>query len=300
MSKIEKALNKARTENRALPVVQGDGESGIRAPSRALVADRPDHAVSVENIKKMVASEPRLLEAEDLLERGIIHPELVGDPVVSAFRELRTKIVQQSRGQNGVILVSGVRDGMGASFVAQNLAAAFAFDAGKTALVIDCNLKHPSTHALIEDASAPGLIDYLENPEIDIGAIIQPVGIARYRAIAAGGRRETPAEYFTSQKMRRLIESIRARYGERFIILDGPSMSDFADVRTLADLCDCVIIVARYGSATSAQIEECLSTIGDKKLLGIVFNDEPRIPRVPRHANSRSPGGERVHRRPGD
>jgi len=248
----------------------------------------------------MVANESSLLSADDLLERGIIHPERVEDPVVQVFRELRTKIVQQSRGKNGVILVSGVREGSGGSFVAQNLGAAFAFDAGKTALVIDCNLKNPSVHELIEDQSAPGLIDYLENPELDIAEIIRPVGIARYRAIAAGGQRETPAEYFTSQKMRRLIDSVRLRYGERFIILDGPPMSDIADIQTLSELCDCVIIVARYGFATNAQIENCLSAIGDKKLLGIVFNDEPRIPPMPRQAYSWWPGGERDYRGPGD
>jgi len=301
MSKIEKALNKARGEHRALPVaMQGAGESDIRVPGTAVVADRVGHAISVGSIGRMDASESRLLSAGDLSERGIIHPERLEDPVVQAFRELRTRIVQQSRGQNGVILVCGVREGSGSSFVAQNLAAAFAFDAGKTALVIDCNLKNPSVHRLIEDASSQGLTDYLENPELDIAEIIRPVGIARYRAIAAGGRCELPAEHFTSQKMRRLIDSVRLRYGERFIILDGPPMSDIADIRTLTELCDYVIVVARYGLATNTQIENCLSAIDDKKLLGIVFNDEPRIPRVPRKKHSWRSGGERDYRGPGD
>jgi capsular exopolysaccharide synthesis family protein len=217
--------------------------------------------------------------------------------VVQAFRELRTKIVQQSRGKNSVILVCGVKEGSGSSFVAKNLGAAFAFDSGKTALVIDCNLKNPSVHRLIEDASSQGLTDYLENPELDIADIIRPVGIARYRVIAAGGQHELPVEHLTSQKMRRLIDSVRLRYGERFIILDGPPISDIADIRTLTELCDYVIVVARYGSATNTQIENCLSAIDDKKLLGIVFNDEPRIPRIPRH--SWRSGGDRDFRGPG-
>lgn len=299
MSKIEKALNKARGEHRALPVtVQGTGTSDTRVPGTAVVADRVGHAISVGSIGRMDASESRLLSAGDLSERGIIHPERLGDPVVQAFRELRTRIIQQSRGQNGVILVCGVREESGSSFVAQNLAAAFAFDAGKTALVIDCNLKNPSVHRLIEDASSQGLTDYLENPELDIAEIIRPVGIARYRVIAAG-QRELPAEHLTSQKMKRLIDSVRLRYGERFIILDGPPMSDIADIRTLTELCDYVIVVARYGSATNTQIENCLSAIDDKKLLGIVFNDEPRIPRIPRQKHSWRSGGEPDYRRPG-
>ncbi len=77
---------------------------------------------------------------------------------------------------------------------------------------------------------------------------------------------------------RRLIESLRERYRERFIFLDGPPMSDIADARILSELSDYVLVVARHGRATNAQIESGLSAISSSKLLGIVFNDEPRIP----------------------
>jgi protein-tyrosine kinase len=275
------ALSKARGERGILPFpAPGAGKGGTQVTGTALVTDRAGHAVSIDTIGRMCVSESQLLSAGDLSQRGIIHPGRLEDPVVQVFRELRTKIIQQSQGQNGVILVTALSKGSGSSFVAQNLAAAFAFDAGKTALLIDCNLKNPSVDRLIANAAVPGLTDYLENPDLDIAEIIRPVGIARYRVIAAGKRREIPAEYFTSLQMTRLIDSVRRRYRERFIILDGPPMSDIADIRILSELCDYVLVVARYGRATNTQIENCLNVISDKKLLGVVFNDEPRIPRI--------------------
>jgi Mrp family chromosome partitioning ATPase len=228
----------------------------------------------------MTGNEGNLLTAEELRERGIIHPRHTEEPAVQVFRELRTKIVQQSQGQNAVILVTAVSKGNGGSFVARNLGAAFAFDSAKTALLIDCNFRSPSVHRLVPDASMPGLADYFEDPEIDVSKIIQPVGIARFRAIAVGGLGEIPAEHFVSIKMRRLMDSLRERYRDRFIILDGPPMSEVADVRILSELSDYVLVVARHGHATNAQIESGLSAISNKKLLGIVFNDEPRIPWV--------------------
>ena len=277
MSKIEKALNRARTETRNFPVpLSGTGKAGGSAVT-ALVTDHP--VSSVETIAKMATKESRLYTPGDLSQRGIIHPERVEDPAVQVFRELRTKIVQQSHGQNGVLLVTAVRKGSGSSFVAQNLGAAFAFDAGRTALVVDCNFKNPSLHRLIGNAPVPGLMDFLENPDVDVAKIIKPVGIARYRVITAGKPRDGFAEYFTSLKMKRLIDTLKRRYQERFIILDGPPMSDIADIRILSELCDQVIVVARYGSVTRAQMDNCLSVIGEKKLLSVVFNDEPRIPR---------------------
>jgi len=281
MSKIEKALNRARGErrNRAGAEPAEDREP-LRGTGTALIPEPRGELVRLEDISRMNQNDLPLLEPDDLSRRGIIHPKLVEDPVVQAFRDLRTKIILQGQGENGVILVSALNKGSGSSFVALNLAAAFAFDAGNTALIVDCNLRNPSVHRLIDDPATPGLTDYLENPDLDLSTIIRPVGIARFRAITAGRKREVPGEYFTSQTMRRLIESIRWRYRERFIILDGPSMSDLADIRILSELSDYVILVGRYGSITGAQIEKYTKEIGGNKLLGVVFNDEPRIPQV--------------------
>jgi len=277
MSKIEKALSRARDGRSNLQVVPIAGASTAPPAGTAVVANSAAHP---ETIPRMAKSEVRLLGSGDLAQRGLIQPQDSEDPAVQVFRELRTRIVQQSHGQNAVILVTSVTEGCGGSFIAQNLAAAFAFDMGKTALLIDCNLKRPSVHRLLVNASVPGLADYFENPDLDIKKIIHPVGIARYRLITAGARREILEEHFTSEKMKHLMDTLRRRYQERFIIMDGPPMSKIADIRILSDLADYVLVVARYGRSTNSQIANCLNAIKDKKLLGMVFNEEPRIPRI--------------------
>jgi protein-tyrosine kinase len=274
MSKIEKALSKAREERGNLRIVPVGSAGAV--PGTALVAERVGHP---ETIARMAKNEVRLLGAGELAQRGIIQPQQGEDPVVQVFRDLRTKIIQQSQGQNAVLLVTSVSKGCGSSFIARNLGAAFAFDLGKTAVLIDCNLKSPSVHKLLANPSVPGLTDYLENPDLDIKEIIHPLGIARYRVITAGKRREAPEEHFTSAKMKRLMETMRRRYEERFIIMDGPPMSKIADIRILSELADYVLIVARYGRSTNAQIARCLDVISEKKQLGVVFNEEPRLPR---------------------
>jgi protein-tyrosine kinase len=275
MSKIEKALNRAR-ESGLQVVPLSDAGTGP-AKGTSVVTHRSAHP---ETIPRMAMSEVRMLGPNDLEQRGIIRPQHGEDPAVQIFRELRTKIIELSQGQNAVILVTSVSKGCGASFIARNLGAAFAFDVEKTTLLIDCNLGSPSVHQLLRNAAVPGLADYLENPALDIDKIIQPVGIARFRLITAGKRRESPEELFTSGKMRQLIDNARRRYRERFIIMDGPPMSKIADIRILSELADYVIVVAGYGRTTNTQLANCLNAISDKKLLGIVLNEEPRIPRI--------------------
>jgi capsular exopolysaccharide synthesis family protein len=272
MSKIEKALNRARESGlQVVPRV----EAATAATGTSVVAYR---TAQPETIARMAANEVRMLGPVDLEQRGIIRSQQGDDPAVQAFRALRTRVVQQAQGQNAIVLVTSVSRGCGASFVARNLAAAFAFDIGKTALLIDCNLANPSVHELVRNTSAPGLMDYLENPTMDIDKIIHPLGIARYRVITAGKRHEAPEEFLTSKKMKQMLEAVRRRYVERFIILDGPPMSKLADIRILSELADYTLLVARYGQSTNSQITSSANAISEKKLLGIVFNEEPRVP----------------------
>src|SRR3989344_9575683 len=297
MSEIEKALNKARA-NTGLQVIASQPQrsaqpSADNLPAEggamALVAQRANASESIAQMR-----EKSLLGRQILAQNQIIFPELGENGTVRAFREIRTKIIQKSQGKNCIILLTSVTGGGGSSFVALNLGAAFAFDAGKTALLIDCNLKNPSLHRLFGPGTFFGLTDYLENTEMNVSEIIHPVGIERLRIIPSGGRREIPAEYFTSLKMKRLLDSVRQRYRERYIIMDAPPMTESADMQILAELCDYVVMVVPYGRVTESQVDACVKVIGEKKVLGIVFNDEP-VPPALRWRNFLNPFAALAH-----
>lgn len=285
MSKIEKALSRARGDKN-LVVVQGGQQSGDRTQSgsqnRELVAS--GHAASDLNLRAKSASAIALMREQNLRDKSeltlqhIIHPDMAENSTVQAFRDIRTKVLQKTNGKNCVIMVTSVTSQAGSTFVSTNLGMAFAFDAGKTALLIDCNLRNPGFQKLFPEGSPPGLTDYLEKGEMDVAEIIHSVGIERLRVIPAGDKREIPSEYFTSTRMRQLLDKIRQRYAERFIFLDAPSTSETADTRILAELCDFIVLVVPYGKVTSGQIDDCVKSLDSKKLLGIVFNNEPHVP----------------------
>jgi len=285
MSKIEKALNKARATTSlqivsSQPLRPGDEQPSDNLPTvvgaTALIDQRGSASKAIARMK-----EKSPLDKHFLAQNQVIHPELCENGTTRAFREIRTKIIKKTQGQNCVIMVTSVAGGGGSSFVTLNLGAAFSFDAGKTALLLDCNFKNPSLHRLFGAGIFRGLKDYLENSDMDVAEIIHPVGIERLRIIPSGGRREIPSEYFTSLKMKQLLESIKQRYRERYIILDAPPMTESADTQILAELCDYIVLVAPYGRVTESQVDVCAKAIGEKKLLGIIFNNEPVPPVLP-------------------
>ena len=275
MSKIENALAKARA--------LGQLQRGARSSGRGLVVvpaidDSPeDHDSSDKEIARM--AEGRALTRDELTKRRIIHSDMEDTQVVQAFRELRTKIVQKAAGRNCSILITGLSKDAGTSFVSLNLAVAFALDTTKTCLLVDCNLRESSLNALVDGRNTPGLTEYLEDDKVNIEQIIQPVGIPRLRLIPAGNRREALAEYFTSTKLKHLIKSVRSRYPDRYVLFDTPPILQSADTRILAESVDYVLLVVPYGLASERDILAAARTIGDKKLLGAVFNNEPRLPR---------------------
>lgn len=285
MSKIEKALAKAR---------QDKGFALVRTTTTAKSA--PDHtqalstvseppgiesmggespASASESIVRM--REPEIRDRNELAKSGIIYPEMAGNDTVQAFREIRTKILQRTGGRNGVIMVTSAVTGGGGTFVSLNLGAAFAFDAGKTALLIDCNLRKPWLHRLVVSDAPLGLMDYLENPNLDPTEIIHPVGIERVRVIPAGHRQDVRTEYFTSPRFKRFFSDLRERYHDRFVLLDAPPISETADTKILADLCDYILLVVPYGRITNAQMEASIKSFDKAKFLGVVFNDEPHL-----------------------
>lgn len=272
MSKVEKALRKSRAA-----VEEAESQGLSIEPGQELIPRTTDLKPYQHEIGRM--AEPWRLSESDLAESKIIFPEMEDVIVADAFRGLRTRILQEANGANCSVLVTAANEGGGASFVALNLAVAFTFDSARTALLIDCDLREPAYDYLTAPVMQHGLTDYLESQDIDPGAIIYPAGIPRLRIIPAAHRCEVATEHLDSRRMRELLQTTKQRYPDRHLILNTASVSRAPDARVLAALVDFVVLVVPYGGVTQAELWNAAQLIDESKFLGVVFNDEPRLPR---------------------
>ncbi len=235
------------------------------------LAHRASTSQSIARMTETTALAPRQLE-----EHRLIHREASVRVHSDAFREIRTRLLELGGAHNFVTLVVPVSPASGSSFVARNLATAFAFDEARTSLLIDCNLRYPAQHnALGVAAGNEGLINFLEQPTIGLKSIIYRTGIPRLRLIPAGSSRENGGEYFSSFHMRTAVDSLRSRYPDRYLFLDGPAIKGSPDARILSDLADYVVVVAGYGRDTPASISQAAANFDPGKLAGVVFNQAP-------------------------
>jgi Mrp family chromosome partitioning ATPase len=248
-----------------------ESTSGTALRAETGDVDRLPQQASAHAIALM--AEPRALAPRQLEERRLIHREASSREQSDTFRELRTRLLGMGGTGNFITLVVAVSPRSGASFVARNLAAAFAFDEARTSLLIDCNLRYPEQHrALGVDPGNGGLIDFLEHPAQGIASKIYATGVPRLRLIPVGDAREASGDYFSSFRMHALLDSMRHRYPDRYLFLDGPTIKGSPDARILADLADLVVLVAGYGKDTPNAIYDAAAKFDHSKLAGVVFN----------------------------
>ena len=215
-----------------------------------------------------------MLKTQDELDaHKIIYPGMQQRAVLNSFRELREKLLQKAEGENFVVMVSSMKPGGGGSFVAMNMAVSFAMDEQKTAIYIDCNSENSFANELLKEGRDYGLMDYLDDPSLDLKDIIYSAGIPRVRVIPPGIAGDTSVERLTSSRMKQLVESVKRRYPDRFVILDVPPVADSSLARTLSRVVDMVVLVVPFGKVTTNQILAGVDAVSEEKFAGLVFNN---------------------------
>lgn len=224
-----------------------------------------------EKIKNMEL--PCLWTQDELYEKKVIFTGMRQRELLNAFREVRIRLLERSKSDNMVVLVSSVSTHGGSSFVGFNLAATFALDQHKTALYVDCNPYSSAADKYVTQDIDEGLTQYLTDYTVPLKNIIYPSGIERLRVIPSGGSSESAAEFFNSKRMEVFVAEIKSRYPDRFIVLDAPSVQQSTEARILAKYCDHALLVVPYGSAVTDEVLAAVDAVGKERFAGLVFNN---------------------------
>lgn len=195
-----------------------------------------------------------------------------------AFRSLRTR-VQFSRPDKEslkTILVTSSTPQEGKTTVAINLAGSFALSNKKT-LIVDCDLRRPRLHQILERNKQPGLIDHLVG-EFELDQIIYPAKIKGLSIITSGTIPPNPAEMLDSKQMEKFLAEVRNRFD--YIILDAPPIVAVTDAEILAKKVDGSILVVSADTTENDVFERAIQLIKHdySVLIGSVlnnFNDKP-------------------------
>jgi len=193
-------------------------------------------------------------------------------PESECFRMLRTKLLVFARERPlRSILVTSPQPLDGKSLVAANLAVSIAQGLNDYVLLVDCDLRIPVLHRMFNINTPSGIHEYLKEGTY-VAPFLVKTPLPKLTLLPGGTAPPNPAELLCSQKMRILIQELRSRYEDRFIIFDSPPGRYAAETAFLARMMDGVLLVVRHGKTPRHMIKETLENIGRERVLGVVFN----------------------------
>lgn len=177
--------------------------------------------------------------------------------------------IQHYMDQNNrkVLLVTSTIPEEGKSILAANLALAFG-ERKKKVLLIDGDLRKPSSGELLDVQEGLGLTDYLKgNNEIE--NLLVTCGKISF--LQAGRKRGHMSALLDDKKMEKLMDQLRQRFD--YIIIDTPPAYLFSDAAMLSHYADSVIYMVRHDMAEIREIKKGMAPFqSTKKLMGYVIN----------------------------
>jgi len=193
-------------------------------------------------------------------------------PEAECFRILRSKLILGSLGKpRNALMVTGALPEDGKSIVAANLAVSIARGVEDYVMLVDCDLRLPSLHQIFGLQAKHGLREYLEDGT-SIAPYLLKTPVRKLTLLPAGEPIASPSELLGSEKMRQLIQDLKSRYQDRYIIFDTPPSQFMADTAPLSNMVDNVLVVVRSGKTPKDAILQTLANIGREKIFGLVFN----------------------------
>lgn len=201
---------------------------------------------------------------------------LITNPVTSfrfveTVRKLRRRVEQRMHGEK-VLMVTSLLENEGKSTIAVNLALAMAQKHSRV-LLIDCDLRKPACHALLEQKNIPfGVRDVLSGRASAGDAIIQDRKSNLYLLLEKSGSSNS-GDFVASSAMAELLEWARKEFD--FVVLDLPPMAEVSDAESITALADASLLVVRQNTAHAGALNKAVETLfnGKAKLLGCVLNN---------------------------
>lgn len=211
--------------------------------------------VSADDLRTILAREQRGAARpgnDQVLPAELVCVGQPSHPLATAIYRIRTALFQAHRDKQAPlrIAVVGAERGEGRTFLAANLAVAFA-QVGARTLLVDGDLRHGRLHALFNISNDRGMALALQGPsDIDQGIAVlaqDPLAVMPVEAEENLQQSMSPARFKT-------LVSRLAR-NQDVLIFDTPAWSESADAELVAAESDFALVVARMhkGSKTNLQ-----------------------------------------------
>jgi Mrp family chromosome partitioning ATPase len=225
------------------------------------------HAATTVFHTPSIEVDPVLLERERILAPGAAGEH--GSP----YKLLRTQTLRRldQLGANTLAVVSP-SSADGKTLTAINLAIAIAATAGRTALVVDFDLRNPSLHRRFGFEPTVGVEECLGTRRPIHDALIKVSGYERLTLLPARSRVEQSSELLSASRVGEIVTEMRTRYANRVIVFDLPPVLQADDALAFSQHMQAALLVVSERHTKREDVARSLELLRDTTVVGTVLN----------------------------
>ncbi len=189
------------------------------------------------------------------------------------YKRLRAKVLRLTqKDMLNTIMVTSAGIGEGKTMTSINLAVSLAREMDYTVLLVDGDLRNPFIHRYLGIEARQGLSDYLRG-DAELSDLLIKTGIGNLVLLPGGTPPENPAELLSSDRMKMLVNEIKHRYKDRYVIFDSSPLLVTSDPIALGGFMDAVLFVIQEGKTSQKAAEDAITLMKGWNILGAVFNN---------------------------
>jgi capsular exopolysaccharide synthesis family protein len=177
-----------------------------------------------------------------------------------------------TQSSNKVIGITSSLPNEGKSTIAASLAQLIG-QAGKSVVIVDCDLRNPSLSKAFAPNAKIGLLEVVFGTQsFDDVVWKEPKTNLLFLPVVKHRPLLHSSEILTTEQMRKFFEKLRSSYD--YVIVDLPPMTPIVDVRASSALVDCFVFVVEWGRTKIDVVKHAMHTAPNvyENIVGTVLN----------------------------
>ncbi len=207
---------------------------------------------------------------------GYITPDAPRSRIMEEYRLIKRALLNRHRNgaspRSNLILITSALPYEGKTFTAINLAMSIVTEENTSVLLIDADFNKPGAIAVLGCHEKIGLVDVLNNPDIDLADVLLETNIPNLTVVPAGQSHGRSTELLAGARMAQLAEEMACRYENRFILFDCPPLLATTEAAALTAHVGQVLFVIRAEATKEFAVRHALALIDEKPEVGLVLN----------------------------
>jgi protein-tyrosine kinase len=285
MSVVEKAIRKLQKQRE-----QSAEESGASAASQtAQTPQASDQAPPRAATAAPAGSQPTVvLDRATLRSAGLMPPDEEIDIITRQYRKIKHPLVAKAMGRGVsrepkgyLIMIASAMSGEGKSFTAMNLALSLSLEKDLSVLLVDADAPKPHLTRVMGLANAPGLLDALRDPQMDVESLIHATNVRSMSFLPVGVCGDDATELLSSTRMERTAALLGQRDSHRIVVFDSPPLLQTTESPALAHVAGQIVVVVRADSTPQPVLLDALNTLHGHAAVSLVLNQSTQSGTAP-------------------